>query len=384
MPSSHLTFITYLQTTTHHQTTPHHQATTHHHPPPYNHSPPYDHFLQSLFWRHLDALTDLHHCNVTAALAASKITTPFLALFEGSCHGSLNHYLRHNSKLLESPCIDIGHMARSSVLPAPVLVSVAIQVASALEYLHTRAHTHQHLSSLVVLVCDNGLLKVSLVTPCKGLYYYEVAGRLLLLRWTAPEVLAGGEAGEKSDVWSLGVLLWEVYTCADVPYKSHTDPEVLELVTSMKVLSCPPQCPSPLYALMLHCWQASPVNRPTASEVLARLRSVWNDVTTGASASSSSEQSQQNLDANKCLLDFQPLATARHTQQGVPFNYQPLVNREFPCAQSNNPLPTQSSNFSQNSTPSSSTVNFKDKVKSTETPKLYGFLNKELYNEEII
>lgn len=340
-------------------------------------------------------MNDLQHSNITCVVGANKTSPPCFAVFEGSSYGSLNEYLRTNSHLVDSQCLDVGSIVRSSILPQPVLVSVAIQVANALEYLHSTAHIHSQLNTLNVLVCENGLVKISLVNASQGLYYCKVGARVLLLRWSAPEILLGQKATEKSDIWSLGVLLWEIYSCADVPYKSSTDLEVMESVKSMKILSCPLQCPASLYSLMVQCWHKIPSSRPTASEVHASLRSAWNELTNAGSVtqSSGSEKSHQTLDQYKFAYDCQPLVplpnTNHHHQQlhqAPLFPYQPLVNSNFSTSHnnSNHLLPTQSSTISQKSSPSSSNANFKDKLRGTDTPKMYGFLNNDLYNEQII
>ena len=327
----------------------------------------------------MEGLIRLQHSNITAAVAVNKTIPSYFAVFEGSSHGTLNEYLRNNSHLIDTQCLDVSNIIRTSILPPPVLVSVSVQVLSAIEYLHSHDHTHNHINTLNVFVCENGLVKLSLVTPSQGLYYCKVGGRTLLLRWTAPEVLLGQNFSQKSDIWSVGVLLWEIYSCADVPYKAHTDLEVVEMVKCMKVLPSPLHCPSFIYSLMVQCWHKNPLSRPLASEVLTTLRGMWNELsnTNSATQSSSSEKSQQTLEQYKFAYDCQPLVALpninHHPNNQPPhFPYQPL----------NSLMP--SSSISQKSSHSSSTANSKDKFKHEDTPKLFGFFNKDLYNEQII
>ena len=76
----------------------------------------------------------------------------------------------------------------------------------------------------------------------------------------------------ESDVWSYGVLLWEIYSFGLQPYYGYGNQEVIEMIRSRQLLPCPEDCPSRMYAFMVECWHEVPSRRPTFSEIHARLR----------------------------------------------------------------------------------------------------------------
>jgi len=91
---------------------------------------------------------------------------------------------------------------------------------------------------------------------------------LLPVRWMAPESLADGIFTNQSDVWSYGVVLWEISTFAEQPYQGLANEQVLQFVLRGDLLARPDNCPDVLYSLMLACWQKRPVNRPSFLRVV--------------------------------------------------------------------------------------------------------------------
>ena len=67
----------------------------------------------------------------------------------------------------------------------------------------------------------------------------------------------------KSDVWSFGVVLYEIITFGQVPYPGMTNEVVLEVLQQGYRMPCPPGCPDKLYNIMIHCWHKEPANRLT-------------------------------------------------------------------------------------------------------------------------
>ena len=77
-----------------------------------------------------------------------------------------------------------------------------------------------------------------------------------------------------SDVCSVGVLLWEIFSYGIQPYFGQTSPEVIEMIRDRKLLTCPINCPKRIYALMCSCWEETNEERPTFLEVMRRLRQI--------------------------------------------------------------------------------------------------------------
>merc|ERR1719471_436553 len=101
------------------------------------------------------------------------------------------------------------------------------------------------------------------------------------------ESMLYGKFTAESDVWSYGVLLWEIYSFGQQPYYGYSNQEVIEMIRSRQLLPCPEDCPSRMYAFMVECWHEIPTRRPPFGEIHARLRH-WEGVSTGYQSTSHS------------------------------------------------------------------------------------------------
>ena len=90
---------------------------------------------------------------------------------------------------------------------------------------------------------------------------------MLPVRWMAPESLADGLFTPSSDIWSYGVILYEIITFGSFPFQGLSNNQVLEHVTSGHTLLPPPGIRSQLISLLQSCWNQIPTKRPTAAEV---------------------------------------------------------------------------------------------------------------------
>lgn len=89
----------------------------------------------------------------------------------------------------------------------------------------------------------------------------------------------------ESDVWSFGVLLWEIFSYGVQPYYGYSNQQVIEMIRNLQLLACPAECPLNIYNLMLQCWNEIPSKRPTFSQLHQRLRN-WKAVYSNTMASS--------------------------------------------------------------------------------------------------
>jgi hypothetical protein len=85
-------------------------------------------------------------------------------------------------------------------------------------------------------------------------------------------VIQRGVFSSASDVWSFGVLLWELFSKASHPYVGMTNAEATEKVIDGYRLSQPKQCPPEIYEIMVDCWQEKPDKRPTFLDIFQRLQ----------------------------------------------------------------------------------------------------------------
>uniref|UniRef100_A0A8C4N7J6 receptor protein-tyrosine kinase n=1 Tax=Eptatretus burgeri TaxID=7764 RepID=A0A8C4N7J6_EPTBU len=99
--------------------------------------------------------------------------------------------------------------------------------------------------------------------------YYRKGGRAMLpVKWMPPEAFLEGVFTSKTDTWSFGVLLWEIFSLGYMPYPSRSNQDVMEFVMSGGRMEPPKNCPLPPYRIMTQCWQHRPEDRPNFSTIL--------------------------------------------------------------------------------------------------------------------
>ena len=95
------------------------------------------------------------------------------------------------------------------------------------------------------------------------------------LRWLAPESLRHGKFSVPSDLWSFGVLLWELFSFGAQPYSDLSNAQVVKKILNFQLLPKPEKCPDSVYTTMLKCWHKSPAKRPWFSELSRELNEVF-------------------------------------------------------------------------------------------------------------
>jgi len=158
------------------------------------------------------------------------------------------------------------------------LLSISIDVASGCEYLESQNYIHRDIAARNCLVSNNeGNLVVKLADfglarnlYKNALYLKEGEGRLPV-RWMAPESICDMEFTTKSDVWSYGVMLWEVMKLGETPYGGFDIEAVIDMIKSGNTPEQPIGAPDNIYSLMEKCWTYLPQNRPTFSYICQEL-----------------------------------------------------------------------------------------------------------------
>ncbi|KAJ8027636.1 Fibroblast growth factor receptor 4 [Holothuria leucospilota] len=107
---------------------------------------------------------------------------------------------------------------------------------------------------------------------------YRLKHKNLPSAWLAPETMFLRQYSHKSDVWSFAIVLWEVYSLGDIPYRGMTHDEIEIEVRNLKLLEKPPDCPGAVFNLMLSSWNLSCKDRPTFRQLRNCLALVVNDL----------------------------------------------------------------------------------------------------------
>ncbi|CAB1346816.1 unnamed protein product, partial [Coregonus sp. 'balchen'] len=153
-----------------------------------------------------------------------------------------------------------------------LLVDWASGIASGMNYLHLHKIIHRDLKSPNVLVTQQDTVKISDFGTSKELSdkstQMSFAGTVA---WMAPEVIRNEPVSEKVDIWSFGVVLWELLT-GEIPYKDVDSSAIIWGVGSNSLhLPVPSTCPDGFKILMKQTWQGKPRNRPSFRQILLHL-----------------------------------------------------------------------------------------------------------------
>ncbi|CAL1537182.1 unnamed protein product [Lymnaea stagnalis] len=155
------------------------------------------------------------------------------------------------------------------------LFAFALQVARGMRHLAGNQIIHRDLAARNILVTDRGVCKITdfgLARTVEGTDNYERTSKgPLPVRWMAPESLTDRTHSFKSDVWSYGILLWEIVTLGASPYPGMSAHDVLKYVTSGKRMEKPHHCTTEIYNIMCDCWSFQPSSRPSFDQLCLKL-----------------------------------------------------------------------------------------------------------------
>uniref|UniRef100_A0A8C6TA42 Receptor tyrosine kinase-like orphan receptor 1 n=1 Tax=Neogobius melanostomus TaxID=47308 RepID=A0A8C6TA42_9GOBI len=243
------------------------------------------------FQKEVSVLTELQHPNMVCLLGVVTQEQPVCMLFEFLPQGDLHEFL-----IMRSPHSDVGCSSDEdgtvkSSLDHGDFLHMANQVAAGMEYLSSHSFVHKDLAARNILVGEQLHVKISDLGLSREIYssdYYLIHPKTLLpIRWMPPEAIAYGKFSTESDIWSFGVVLWEVFSYGLQPYYGFSNQEVMEMVRKRQLLPCPEDCPPRFYGLMTECWQEGPARRPRFKDIHTRLRA-WEGMSSHASSSTPS------------------------------------------------------------------------------------------------
>ena len=146
------------------------------------------------------------------------------------------------------------------------LIDMATNIASGMAYIESRGYVHRDLAARNVLVDANRTCKVAdfgLACVIEEGEYETKKFTRFAIRWTAPEVIESSQFTIKSDVWSFGIVLTELYNKGKIPYPGLSNAETVALVKEGQRMQMPDRCPEFLYELMLECWHQDSRKRPS-------------------------------------------------------------------------------------------------------------------------
>ncbi|CAL8092533.1 unnamed protein product [Calicophoron daubneyi] len=200
-------------------------------------------------------MAKLRHRHIVRLIGVCK-EEQFMLVLELAPLGPINKYLRKRPDV-----------------PVQVLTELMHQVALGMAYLESCKFVHRDLAARNVLLVTRHFAKISDFGMSKALkfgsdYYRAATAGKWPLKWYAPECIYYFRFDSKSDVWSYGITLWEVYSYGERPYKDMKGAQILAMLDQGLRLSKPSRCPDSVYGLMQQCWNFEGVRRPTFAELV--------------------------------------------------------------------------------------------------------------------
>ena len=161
----------------------------------------------------------------------------------------------------------------------PLLLRFAQEISAGMEHLSEKHFIHRDLAARNVLVAKDLSCRIADFGMSRELLsdseYYTSSGGRIPLRWTAPEAIFYQKYSEKSDVWSFGMTLFEIWSLGEKPWGNDaTNEEIIEGLSDGRKLSPPAGCPRDVYSVMVETWRMDSSCRPTFSVILHLLTNI--------------------------------------------------------------------------------------------------------------
>ncbi|XP_043541160.1 ephrin type-A receptor 7 isoform X1 [Chiloscyllium plagiosum] len=200
------------------------------------------------------------HPNVVHLEGVVTRGKPIMIVIEYMENGALDAFLRK-------------HDGQFTVIQ---LVGMLRGIAAGMRYLADMGYVHRDLAARNILVNSNLVCKVSdfglsRVVEDDPEAVYTTTGGKIPVRWTAPEAIQYRKFTSASDVWSYGIVMWEVMSYGERPYWDMSNQDVIKAIEEGYRLPAPMDCPPGLHQLMLDCWQQERSERPKFDQIVGIL-----------------------------------------------------------------------------------------------------------------
>ncbi|XP_049820478.1 tyrosine-protein kinase Fer isoform X2 [Aethina tumida] len=198
-------------------------------------------------------LKQYDHPNIVKLIGICVQKQPIMIVMELVPGGSLLTFLRK----------------KSSTLTEPQLLKMCLDAAAGMRYLESKNCIHRDLAARNCLVGYNNVVKISDFGMSREEEEYIVSDGMkqIPIKWTAPEALNFGKYTSLCDVWSYGILCWEVFSRGGTPYAGMSNSKAREKIDAGYRMPAPENTPEAMYSLMIQCWEYKPEARPNFEQI---------------------------------------------------------------------------------------------------------------------
>ncbi|ESO84448.1 hypothetical protein LOTGIDRAFT_71201, partial [Lottia gigantea] len=217
------------------------------------------------FRQEMEMYSKLDHPNIVKLLGVCREMEPQFLITEYCDWGDLKQFL------LATRGDNGRRIPRLPALSLAQKLNMCSQVALGMEHLSNQRLVHKDLATRNILLSSRMELKICSLAMCHDLYaveYFKIGHYPVPIRWLPSEAVHDDEYTTKTDVWSFGVFVWEVFHLAEIPYRQQSDEEVLKgLKSGILSLTYSEQCPSIVTDFIRKCMLDSPKDRPSFSDI---------------------------------------------------------------------------------------------------------------------
>ncbi|XP_067931361.1 tyrosine kinase receptor Cad96Ca-like isoform X2 [Watersipora subatra] len=218
-------------------------------------------------------VTSLNHPNIIKLLGCVTKTQPYLIVLELMTNGNLQKFLRDT----KTKDVYYNLHGKSDSLNEQHLLKFALDIARGMDGIADLQLLHRDLACRNILVDEHLTCKVADFGFAKDVLNKpeykskSVFQRPRPTRWLPPESLFTFKHCIQSDVWSYGVVLWEIVTLGNLPYPHLSTREVMKVIAKGYRMPCPTHCSPDIYRVMAECWEESPSSRPKFKEIVTKI-----------------------------------------------------------------------------------------------------------------
>ncbi|CAN2388468.1 B cell receptor signaling pathway [Pristimantis euphronides] len=209
---------------------------------------------------------------IEEAKVMMKLTHPKLVQLYGVCTAKRPIYIV--TEFMEHGCLLNYLRQKHGQFNPDILLSMCQDVCEAMNFLEQNSFIHRDLAARNCLVNDLGIVKVADFGMTRYVLddqYTSSCGAKFPVKWSPPEVFNYSRFSSKSDVWSFGVLMWEVFTEGKMPFETYSNVEVVEIVSRGDRLYRPRLANNRIYTIMMACWHEKPEGRPKFYDLLIHI-----------------------------------------------------------------------------------------------------------------